>query len=94
MISPKKEKAFTADWIRKLNIRTVSARKKVSALSGGNQQKVVMAKWLATSPDVLLLNEPTRGVDVGAKSEIYAIIDQMMTEGGGAWHFRPRIRVL
>ena len=53
----------------------------VGTLSGGNQQKVVLSKWLHTSPDVLILDEPTRGVDVGAKYEIYGIINQLAAEG-------------
>jgi putative multiple sugar transport system ATP-binding protein len=52
-------------------------------LSGGNQQKVVLSKWLFSNPDVLILDEPTRGIDVGAKYEIYSIIDQLAAEGKG-----------
>jgi len=55
----------------------------VSKLSGGNQQKVVLAKWLFTEPDLLILDEPTRGIDVGAKFEIYGIIQRMAAEGKG-----------
>ncbi len=83
LVSSKKERTFSNGWIKKLNIRTTSPDNKVSTLSGGNQQKVVMAKWLAAEPDVLMLNEPTRGVDVGAKAEIYGIIDKLLTEGKG-----------
>ena len=82
LVSYKKIDTLSDGWIKELNVRTVSARKKVGALSGGNQQKVVMAKWLATDPDILLLNEPTRGVDVGAKAEIYHIIEQDMLKRG------------
>jgi ribose transport system ATP-binding protein len=53
----------------------------VSNLSGGNQQKVVLAKWLATRPSILILDEPTRGIDVGAKAEIYDLIDSLAKEG-------------
>ena len=67
--------------IRALNIKTPSARQKVGNLSGGNQQKVLMGKWLATNPKILILDEPTRGVDVGAKAEIYMIIDRLAKEG-------------
>jgi putative multiple sugar transport system ATP-binding protein len=55
----------------------------VGKLSGGNQQKVVLAKWLMTEPEVLILDEPTRGIDVGAKFEIYTIINRMVAEGKG-----------
>jgi putative multiple sugar transport system ATP-binding protein len=55
----------------------------VAKLSGGNQQKVVLAKWLFTEPDLLILDEPTRGIDVGAKFEIYGIIQRMASEGKG-----------
>ena len=55
----------------------------VAKLSGGNQQKVVLAKWLFTEPDLLILDEPTRGIDVGAKYEIYGIIQQLAAEGKG-----------
>ena len=67
--------------IRALNIKTPSARQKVGNLSGGNQQKVLMGKWLATTPKILILDEPPRGVDVGAKAEIYMIIDRLAKEG-------------
>ena len=64
-----------------LRIRTPSTRQQVSMLSGGNQQKVVLAKWMPLRPRIFLLDEPTRGIDVGSKSEIYEVIDQMATEG-------------
>src|SRR5258708_6205193 len=65
---------------QRLNIRTPSVRQHVALLSGGNQQKVVLGKWLGRSPRVLILDEPTRGVDVGAKSEIYALMDRFAAE--------------
>lgn len=64
-----------------LNIRATGIGQLVGSLSGGNQQKVVLGKWLATGPKVLLLNEPTRGVDIGAKSEIYALMNDLAKEG-------------
>jgi len=67
----------------KLGIRTPGISQTVGLLSGGNQQKVVLAKWLARSPTVLILDEPTRGVDVGAKSEIYALIHELAEQGVG-----------
>jgi ribose transport system ATP-binding protein len=75
------ERRIVADMIRQLDIRTPSDRQVVQYLSGGNQQKVVLAKWLALRPRVLLLDEPTRGVDVGAKQEIYRLMEQLAAEG-------------
>lgn len=66
---------------RTLNIRTPSVSKAVGLLSGGNQQKVVLAKWISLGPKVFLLDEPTRGIDVGSKSEIYQVINKMAAEG-------------
>lgn len=76
-----KEIHNSLDYKKKLNIRTSSVFQNVENLSGGNQQKVVLSKWLTTSPDVLILDEPTRGIDVGAKHEIYTIIQEMAKEG-------------
>lgn len=70
-----------ADYIQKLRIKVSSPEQKVINLSGGNQQKVVLAKWLLIQPKVLLLDEPTRGVDIGAKAEIYKIIDELAKSG-------------
>ena len=75
------ERALATEYIDRLRIRTPSMEQLVGNLSGGNQQKVVLARWLATKPKLLLLDEPTRGIDVGAKSEIYAIIDQLAHQG-------------
>ena len=66
------------DNIAQLNIKTSSLGKKVQYLSGGNQQKIVIAKWLNRGPKVLILDEPTRGVDVGAKYEIYHILEEQI----------------
>ena len=68
-------------WIQSLSTKTPSGATIVESLSGGNQQKVVLAKWLELQPDVLILNEPTRGIDVGAKAEIYRILDRLVAEG-------------
>ena len=72
-------------WIEKLRVKTPSASQPVGLLSGGNQQKVVFGKWLARHPRVLILDEPTRGVDVGAKAEIYALIDELAGRGVAVW---------
>jgi ribose transport system ATP-binding protein len=75
------ERAMTADAIRRLAIKTPSQEQVVQYLSGGNQQKVVLGKWLALRPRVLLLDEPTRGVDIGAKQEIYRIMEELASQG-------------
>jgi len=72
-------------WIERLRVKTPSAAQPVGLLSGGNQQKVVYGKWLARGPKVLILDEPTRGVDVGAKAEIYALIDDLAGKGVAVW---------
>ncbi|PWK71610.1 multiple monosaccharide ABC transporter ATP-binding protein [Aminobacter sp. AP02] len=71
------------DYRKKTNIRSSSVYQKTGNLSGGNQQKVVLSKWLFANPDVLILDEPTRGIDVGAKYEIYTIINRLAGEGKG-----------
>ena len=67
--------------IKKMHTKCVSADELITSLSGGNQQKVIIGKWLEREPDILLLDEPTRGIDVGAKYEIYQLIIQMAKEG-------------
>lgn len=69
------------EYKKKINVKTNSINQTVSSLSGGNQQKVVLAKWMLTQPDILILDEPTRGIDVGAKYEIYCIINELAKEG-------------
>ncbi|HHU48232.1 MAG TPA: sugar ABC transporter ATP-binding protein, partial [Clostridiales bacterium] len=73
----KKDNDISKKWIELLSTKTPSVETLVESLSGGNQQKVVLAKWLELSPDILILNEPTRGIDVGAKAEIYKILNQL-----------------
>ncbi|MFD0476955.1 ATP-binding cassette domain-containing protein [Nonomuraea thailandensis] len=70
-------------FMRRLRIKAASPHQLVSELSGGNQQKVLLARWLAVRPKVLLLDEPTRGIDVGAKAEVQALIDELAEEGLG-----------
>ncbi len=78
-----RETEVAETYRKQLRIRTPSVFQKVMNLSGGNQQKVVLAKWLFTDPDVLILDEPTRGIDVGAKYEIYSIINDLSAAGKG-----------
>ncbi|MBI3962158.1 MAG: sugar ABC transporter ATP-binding protein [Deinococcus sp.] len=75
------EREVTADYIKKLDIRTPSQEQEVLNLSGGNQQKVVVAKWLATRPKILIMDEPTRGIDVGAKAEVHALMSRLAKDG-------------
>src|SRR5262249_33313919 len=81
LVVASRERALAEAQRQKLNIRTPSVRQPAALLSGGNQQKVVLGKWLGRSPRVLILDEPTRGVDVGAKSEIYALMDRLAGQG-------------
>lgn len=76
-----KTHTLVVDYIKKLRIKTSSSKVEVRTLSGGNQQKIVLAKWLATNPKVLFLDEPTRGIDVGARQEIYSLIDMLAAQG-------------
>ncbi|MCO6452874.1 MAG: sugar ABC transporter ATP-binding protein [Caldilineales bacterium] len=80
-VNRKEEKAIVDNLVRRLQIKTPGVEQEVGKLSGGNQQKVVLARWLALGPDVLVLDEPTRGVDVGAKAEIYKLIHELAASG-------------
>ncbi len=91
MISTVKEKAAAADYIEKLNIKTDSMEKETAKLSGGNQQKVVFSKCLFADAQMLLLDEPTRGIDVGAKAEIYQIIRDLAKEGKSILFFSSEL---
>lgn len=82
-VDKKAEEQITEHWIEKLGIRTPSGETKVVSLSGGNQQKVVIARWLETKPEILILNDPTRGIDVGAKAEIYRLMEELCRQGMG-----------
>jgi ribose transport system ATP-binding protein len=81
LVALRKERELAEGMCRQLSIRTPSIKQTVGLLSGGNQQKVVLAKWLARTPRVLILDEPTRGIDVGAKSEVYALMDRLARQG-------------
>jgi ribose transport system ATP-binding protein len=80
-IDKKKEVELADKYIKDFQIRTPSREQLVQNLSGGNQQKVVISKWMATKPDILILDEPTRGVDVGAKKEIHLLMSQLAKQG-------------
>lgn len=80
-LSCKKRHALACQYIERMHIKTRSDAQAVFELSGGNQQKVLLGKWLANQPKILILDEPTRGVDVGAKTEIYSIINELAAEG-------------
>ncbi len=82
-LNERREKADSADMIEKMRIRTPHDRQVVQFLSGGNQQKVVIGKWMSMQPRLLLLDEPTRGIDVGAKEEIYRLMESLAAEGMG-----------
>jgi ribose transport system ATP-binding protein len=81
LLNQRHERALAEEMIRRLNIRTPHAAQVVRYLSGGNQQKVVLGKWLSMLPKVLLLDEPTRGIDVGAKEEIYHLMEKLAESG-------------
>ncbi|MBO6240935.1 MAG: ATP-binding cassette domain-containing protein [Butyrivibrio sp.] len=81
VIDKHKEYSVAVEYKEKLKTKAPSVEQHVGNLSGGNQQKVLLAKWMFTNPDILILDEPTRGIDVGAKYEIYCIINQLVAEG-------------
>jgi putative multiple sugar transport system ATP-binding protein len=83
LVNDNEEFAVANDYRKRLNIKAPSVLVKTGQLSGGNQQKVVLAKWIYSDPDVLILDEPTRGIDVGAKYEIYTIIHALAAQGKG-----------
>ena len=81
LIYPRREQKIAAEYSRQLRVRSTGVEQLVNTLSGGNQQKVVLSKWLATNPSVLILDEPTRGIDVGAKAEVHRIISDLAGSG-------------
>jgi ribose transport system ATP-binding protein len=81
LVSAAKETTVATRMVREINIKTPSPEMRVGNLSGGNQQKVVLARWLALAPKVLIFDEPTRGIDVGAKKEIYTLIRELAARG-------------
>jgi rhamnose transport system ATP-binding protein len=75
------ERALAAEWAVRLQLKYSRLRNPASTLSGGNQQKTVLAKWLARRPTVLIIDEPTRGIDVGTKAEVHRLLDQLVADG-------------
>ena len=82
-LRPRRERELAGRYVQRLAVKTPSLGQQVRNLSGGNQQKVVLAKWLATGPKVLLLDEPTRGIDINAKQDIYTLVDELARRGLG-----------
>src|SRR5262249_51885958 len=80
---PARERELVGTYVDRLRVKAASLRQCVRNLSGGNQQKVVLSKWLAAGPKVLLLDEPTRGIDIQAKRELYALIVELARDGLG-----------
>jgi len=80
-LNDRKTSAIADKMIKQLDIKVMSRSQLVENLSGGNQQKVVLAKWLLTNPDIIIFDEPTRGIDVGAKTEIYNLMNELVMEG-------------
>jgi rhamnose transport system ATP-binding protein len=81
LVDPRRERKIAGEYSNQLSVRSEGVEQLVNALSGGNQQKVVLGKWLATNPSVLILDEPTRGIDVGAKAEVHRIISDLAAKG-------------
>lgn len=80
-VNGKKERDIVEQYMKTLRVKASSSRQHIVNLSGGNQQKAIIARWLATNPKVLILDEPTKGIDIGAKTEIYSMIDELAKEG-------------
>jgi ribose transport system ATP-binding protein len=80
-VNQKKEQSIAEKWVSALSIKTPGIETPADSLSGGNQQKVVLAKWLEINPKIVILNDPTRGIDVGAKAEIYRILNELTEKG-------------
>eukprot|EP00828_Plagiopyla_frontata_P026970 TRINITY_DN35129_c0_g1_i2.p1 TRINITY_DN35129_c0_g1~~TRINITY_DN35129_c0_g1_i2.p1 ORF type:complete len:176 (+),score=11.41 TRINITY_DN35129_c0_g1_i2:1-528(+) len=80
-VNNEKEKSITKKFVDMMSIKTPTSSQLIKHLSGGNQQKVIISRWLATDPCILILDEPTRGVDVGSKAEIYEIMNDLVSKG-------------
>src|SRR5579884_3892458 len=80
-VKRQREREIATNYSEQLHVRSAGIDQLVKALSGGNQQKVVLAKWLVTNPTILILDEPTRGVDIGAKAEVHRIVSDLASKG-------------
>ena len=94
LLSQKKKNCLAKETGEKLKIQPLKVELKVKNLSGGNQQKVVLGKWLLNDPEIILMDEPTRGIDIGAKEEIYSIITAMAEQGKGILIFSSEFEEL
>jgi ribose transport system ATP-binding protein len=83
IVSRTKQREIVDRFMRRLGIKATSADQRIRELSGGNQQKVLLARWLCTEPKLLILDEPTRGIDIGAKGEIQALVNELAASGLG-----------
>jgi ABC-type sugar transport system ATPase subunit len=83
VISGRRERTMAQETVQRLGVRTSGVDARITSLSGGNQQKCIIGRWLLTNPKVLLLDDPTRGIDVGAKAELYRLMDKLCREGLG-----------
>ena len=83
LLSRGREEALVAGPLRETGVKTPGPHAAITGLSGGNQQKCIISRWLLTKPRILLLDDPTRGIDVGAKAELYGLIDRLCREGMG-----------
>ena len=92
LLSRKQMEEFADKYIDLLQIKTASRETPIKSLSGGNQQKVIIARWLLTNPDYLILDEPTRGIDIGTKTEIQKLVLQLADEGKQSPLYPPRLR--
>ena len=81
MINHNQERQVVRDYVKQLNVKTSTIETVIGTLSGGNQQKVILGKWLNAGPKVFILDEPTRGIDIGAKVEIYKLLNNLVERG-------------
>jgi len=88
----RQERSLAKRYAEQLRVKTHSLKTSIAGLSGGNQQKIALAKWLARQCTVLIVDEPTRGVDVGAKAEIHHLLDELACQGWLWWLSRPSCR--